>query len=52
MTLTRNMVAYTSISSKAGESLNNNIQTFIHQNPQRGGYGRGEGKGKSCIFPL
>jgi hypothetical protein len=32
------------------ESLNNTVQTFIHQNSQRGGFGSGEGKGKSFIF--
>ncbi len=34
------------------ESLNKHIQTFIHQNTQRGGFGSGEGSGKSFIFPL
>jgi hypothetical protein len=39
-------------SQQGWESLNNKIQTFIHQNTQRGGFGSGEGSGKSCIFPL
>jgi hypothetical protein len=39
-------------SQQGWESLNNRIQTFIHQNTQRGGYESGEDGGKSCIFPL
>ncbi len=39
-------------SQQGWESLNNTIQSFIHQNSQRGGKGSGEGKQKSYIFPL
>ncbi len=39
-------------SQQGWESLNNTIQTFIHQNSQRGGFGSGEQKQKSYIFPL
>ncbi len=39
-------------SQQGWESLNNNVQTFIHQNSQRGGFASGEGKGKSFIFPV
>jgi len=34
-------------SQQGWESLNNKIQAFIHQNTGRGGYGTGEGSGKS-----
>jgi hypothetical protein len=39
-------------SQQGWESLNNTIQTFIHQSSQRGGFGSGEGKRKSYIYPL
>jgi len=39
-------------SQQGWEALNNTIQTFIHQNSQRGGFGSGEGEKKSYIFPL
>jgi hypothetical protein len=39
-------------SQQGWEALNNTIQTFIHQNLQRGGFGSGEGRKKSYIFPL
>jgi hypothetical protein len=39
-------------SQQGWESLNNTIQTFIYQSSQRGGFGSGEGKQKSYIFPL
>jgi hypothetical protein len=39
-------------SQQGWESLNNKIQAFIHQNTARGGYGTGEGSGKSYMFPL
>jgi hypothetical protein len=39
-------------SQQGWESLNNTIQTFIHQNSQRGGFGSGEHKQKSYNFPL
>ena len=39
-------------SQQGWEDLNNHCQEFIHQNSGRRGYGTGEGKGKSYIFPL
>ncbi len=39
-------------SQQGWESLNNTIQTFIYQNSQRDGFGSGEHKQKSYIFPL
>jgi hypothetical protein len=39
-------------SQQGWEALNNTIQAFIYQNSQRGGFGSGEGKKKSYIFPL
>lgn len=39
-------------SQQGWEALNNTIQTFIYQNSQRGGFGSGEDKRKSYIFPL
>jgi hypothetical protein len=39
-------------SQQGWESLKNTIQTFIYQNSQRGGFGSGEHKQKSYIFPL
>jgi len=39
-------------SQQGWEAFNNTIQMFIHQNFQRGGFGSGEDKRKSYIFPL
>jgi hypothetical protein len=39
-------------SQQGWEALNSVCTGFILQNSQRGGYGSGEGKGKSYIYPL
>jgi hypothetical protein len=38
-------------SQQGWESLNNTIQTFIHQSSQRGGFGSGEGKKNHIYIP-
>lgn len=39
-------------SQQGWEDLNNRCQAFLMQNSSRGGYGSGEGKGKSYTFPI
>jgi hypothetical protein len=39
-------------SQQGWEALNSVCTGFILQNSARGGYGSGEGSGKSCIYPL
>jgi hypothetical protein len=39
-------------SQQGWEDLNNRCQAFLLQNSSRGGYGSGEGKGKSYTFPF
>jgi hypothetical protein len=39
-------------SQQGWEDLNKQVHEFINQNSARGGYGSGEGKTKSYIFPL
>ena len=39
-------------SQQGWEDLNNRCQAFLMQSSSRGGYGSGEGKGKSYTFPI